>query len=314
MTDYRISSHHLRRSSALRIASMAILLTWIGCASQTPQPPRTAGTPSEPAVHRLPEQFDPQLINGDLLLLQPVFGPADVAVAAWPQTAPASTSPPVVESPASSRQPIAMRTIYRVQVFALSHGEIAEQKRVELEALLGVTVQVSARRGLYLVQAGDFPDPEQANQLKTRLQSMGGDYAEAYVIHNIETSAEAASSADSSRGLPGLDDWIPDPAAADLTPEQPAVAPTPRRMVRAFGWRVLLNKASSYNEAQRLKQRATNQLGRSDVDVTFKAPWYNVEIGYYGAEADAQEALERLKRSFPNALKVRGQIMIPAED
>ena len=51
-----------------------------------------------------------------------------------------------------------------------------------------------------------------------------------------------------------------------------------------------------------------------DIDVTFKAPWYKVEVGHYRTEAQAQTVAEKIERYYPNALKVRSQILVPRED
>jgi len=84
--------------------------------------------------------------------------------------------------------------------------------------------------------------------------------------------------------------------------------------VPAFGWRVLIDQFLSHDEARRLKSKAEKRLRRQDVDVTFKAPWYKVEVGHYRTEAQAQAETEKIGRTYPNALKVRSQILVPRED
>jgi hypothetical protein len=112
--------------------------------------------------------------------------------------------------------------------------------------------------------------------------------------------------------------WSP-PAADGTVPNDTAAGPPPatagpQRLVKAFGWRVLLDKVHSYQEAEQVRQEAMGSLARTDIDIRFTAPWYNVEMGHYRAEAEAQLALERVKERFANALKIRGQIYLPAEE
>ena len=85
-------------------------------------------------------------------------------------------------------------------------------------------------------------------------------------------------------------------------------------MVRTFGWRVLIDQFLSHDEANRLKGRAIKRLRRPDIDVTFKAPWYKVEVGHYRTAPQAQAATEKIEAYYPNALKVRSQILVPRED
>ena len=85
-------------------------------------------------------------------------------------------------------------------------------------------------------------------------------------------------------------------------------------LVQTFGWRVLLDQFLSHEEADRLKRKAITRLNRRDIDVTFKAPWYKVEVGHYRLESEAQKAAERIKPRYPNALKVRSQVLIPKEN
>jgi hypothetical protein len=43
--------------------------------------------------------------------------------------------------------------------------------------------------------------------------------------------------------------------------------------------------------------------------VIFKAPWYKVEVGHYTTENAVQIATEKIQRLYPNAIKVRSQII-----
>ena len=163
MTAYLFTRLHSRRGSALRFIILMALLALLGCASQQPQQTNAAATPPEPESRRLAEEFDPQLLDEDMLLIQPNFAPSDALVVAQPASKPApqparETRPPLSGDASSGQSPASERTVFRVQVFALSHLDIAEQKRAELEGLLGVPVQILSRRGLHLIQAGSFAD------------------------------------------------------------------------------------------------------------------------------------------------------------
>lgn len=319
-----------RVRSMRHLAVGLMLLT--GCASQTPPPP--SEKPSEPEMRPLPEEFDPQVLNEDLLLIQPTFSPADAdSISSSPlRPSSAADAPAKVEArpatapgrpPAGSADaaPAAVtpqnQTTYRVQVFALSQKAAAERKRQELSELVSAPVVVQTDRDLFMVRVGAYTEAADARELKERLARLRPEYADAYLVRDVlemvedsesrtDTAAAAtgATAADSTTELPGSQ-------ADELAPFQQEQT---RAMTRVFGWRVLLEKTSRYEDAQRLKRQVSEQLRRSDVDITFKAPWYNVEIGYYRTETEAQQALEGLKRRFPNALKVRGQILVPVEE
>ena len=74
------------------------------------------------------------------------------------------------------------------------------------------------------------------------------------------------------------------------------------------------NVVEDKDEANRLKGRAIKRLRRQDIDVTFKAPWYKVEVGHYRTDPQAQAATEKIAAYYPNSLKVRSQILVPRED
>jgi hypothetical protein len=194
------------------LAAMAVAM---GCAGRSPHPPDSSQPPRQPELRRLPEEFDPETLGDDLLLVDPV----DVAPASSPESLPSASRP------------------------AMSVGQPSS-----------VSVRPAAGNS-------GLGTPLIGNQTR------------------------------------------PEPAAA-----------APQRLVKAFGWRVLLDKVHTYEEAEQVRQQAMAVLGRTDIDIGFKAPWYNVEQGHYQAETEAQQALERVKERFPNALKVRGQILIPAEE
>ena len=64
-------------------------------------------------------------------------------------------------------------------------------------------------------------------------------------------------------------------------------------------------------KANTVKNEAEIQLRRHDIDVVFKAPWYKIEVGHYINENIVQTAAEKIQRFYPNAIKVRSQIIAP---
>lgn len=272
-----------------------------GCAGQAPPSSRPPSGAASAPRGPLAEEFDPNTLRETPLLIQPTFSPP------LPETVP----PPEEAAPPAAvpeRQPTPHK-VYRLQLMALSNGDVAEQRRDELERQLGVPVRVDPASNLFLVRAGAFSTAAEAERLKTRATALSDEYADAYVVVGEETAEPVAPSEETAAAA------TPDTALTALHPEQlPPSSPPPPRLVPAFGWRVRLDKIDSYQQAQQFKQNAMQRLKRTDIDVTFTTPYYNVEVGYYRTEVEAQEALERLRRRYPNALKVRGQILVPAEE
>ena len=273
---------------------------WFGCAGQGPPSRTSSGTAPSPRGP-LAEEFDPNALREAPLLIQPTFSPPPLETASPPE----ETALPLV---VREVQPTTHK-VYRLQLIALSNGDVAEQRRDELERLLGVPVRVDPERNLFLVRAGSFSTAAEAERLKARATALSDEYADAYVVVGEELAEPAVSFAETAVGA------TTDTARVTPLPEQLDTSSSPSpRLVPAFGWRVRLDKVDSYQQAQQFKQKAMERLKRTDIDVTFTTPYYNVEVGHYRTEAEAQEALERLRRRYPNALKVRGQILVPAEE
>jgi len=278
-----------------------VLTFWAGCAGQA-QPPSEPSLGSRQRSRPLREEFDPQSLREDLLLIQPVFPPPEST--AW-KTAPAPAADgepaPVflaaTDSAAAGNLERVTRTVYRVQLMALSNGEVALERRAALAQELGVPVYVDQARRLFLVRAGNCPTAEEAERLKDQVVALSPEYADAYVVVTA-IDAEAALTVDR-------------PEETDIGPtgEQPSPV-----LVPAFGWRILIDQFLSHEQAERLKRDAMVRLNRRDIDVTFKAPWNKVEMGNFRTEVEAQEALERIESRYPNALKVRSQILVPEEE
>ena len=191
-----------------RIAFLGALALWPGCASQAPPPVVSPSSQLRPPSAPLVEEFDPQSLDEDLLLIQPTF------------------APPVMPAASPSAPPFA---------FSEPPGPVV-------------------------------PPPSEADALRL--------------------SAVSA----------------PDDTAATLP------------LVAVFGWRVRLDKVDSYQQAESIRATAVSDLRRTDIDITFTTPYYNIEVGHYRTEVEAQQALERLRRRYPYALMVRGQILVPAEE
>ena len=240
-------------------------------------------------VHAVAETFDPETLQEELLLIQPRFRPPSVEAIAAPAP---PDSAPVPQSP-----------VFRVQVMALSSLSSAQSSAQDLQGTLEVPVVVDRHRELFLVRAGAYSEEMEAEALRARIVALDDAFQSAYVVRV---------------GEPGkLDD---DEESVEPVEAAPAVeaAPPPAavEMVRGFGWRVLLRQFLVHEKARSFKLRAQRDLRRADIDVTFKEPYYKVEVGNFRDESEAQLLAERFRnRGFPYnyALKVRGEILLPAK-
>lgn len=184
-------------------------------------------------------------------------------------------------APAPAPAPAASTSVYRLQLLALSNEAMARQRRVELERALGVRVYLVPRNEHSVLQAGQYATRAEAAALKEQVGALGPDYADAYVVE------------------------VPASALPEVAPEQ----------VNISGWKVLIAQFLSHDEAIGLAEQAKKRLKREDISVNFKAPpYYKIEVGNYRTEAQAQAAVERIGKHYPNALKVRSQILVPQED
>ncbi len=280
---------HLGRNVKRSPLLLLVLLGAVSCASPSNTPNLLAGPVD--AAQSVRETFDVRSLGEDLLLIQPVFQRASLH-----EPTVEFTSEPIVEytneptlnptSEIDADLPVEYRpvNVFRLQLVTLSNGPVARTRQAELEQTLGTTVHLITQGKHFLLQAGQYETREEAQKLKSRVAALGPNYADAYVISaTIET---------------------PPPAEVEKTTE----------MVRTFGWRVLIDQFLSHDEANRLKGRAIKRLRRPDIDVTFKAPWYKVEVGHYRTAPQAQAATEKIEAYYPNALKVRSQILVPRED
>jgi hypothetical protein len=246
-------------------------LAWWGCAGS--RPPASLGGP------RGAEEFDPQSLQEELLLIQPLFPPPEV---------PADAAAPDDSGKASA-------LVYRVQIMALTNEATARSSAADLERVLGVPVYVVAERGYHLVRAGRYASPTEAEALRRRIAAFSPNYADAYVVPRQRRPTLEAEAAN------GLGSFADGASAA------PTAGPV-------FGWRVLIGQFLRQEEAEKLRQEARERLGRMDIDLSFKPPWYRVEVGICRTESEAQTLVEDLQAcGYRNALKVRAQIQRPQE-
>ena len=277
---------------------LAALFSTLSCAGPSATPGLLAG-PADAQTIR--EEFDPRSLAEDLLLIRPTFTRQNLqeAPAAPPVPAPADDDAPTADLPVVESTPA---DVFRLQLVTLSNEAKAIELQSTLSAALEVPIYIVPRGQHYLLQAGQYETHSAATQLKERATTLSSDYADAFVV---STTAAAPLPADPS---------APSSAATAPPPHDEADSATPADLVRAFGWRVLIDQFLSHDEADRLKRRAQKRLRRDDIDVTFKAPWYKVEVGHYRTEAEAQTVAEKIERYYPNALTVRSQILVPRED
>ena len=289
----------------LRTTSQRTLIALIafyhigGCTITTFYSPPIAHANAQ--TQTLREAFDPSSIAEDLLLIQPNFSRPQLQPD-FPST-PQPVEEPTVDDPAkpsAAEQPTQLNiTIYRVQLLALSNRDLAQQLRDELAVSLSIPMYVQERNQLYVLQGGDYTTRSEARYLLNRVKELSVDYGDAYVI-SVERPPENPEEIVKDRPV----------ASSTDVPSNDAYAQLGER-VRTFGWRVLLDQFLSHEEADRLRNRAIARLNRRDVDVNFKAPWYKVEVGHFSEENEAQSAAEEIKRRYPNALKVRSQVILP---
>ena len=284
---------HLGRNVKRSPLLLLVLLGAVSCAGPSNTPNLLAGPVD--AAQSVRETFDVRSLGEDLLLIQPVFQRASLHEPIVEFTSEPTVNP-TSEIDADLPVEYGPVNVFRLQLVTLSNGAVARRRQAELEQMLGTTVHLITRGEHFLLQAGQYETRQEAQKLKSHVAALGPDYADAYVISaTIETP-------------------LSNPSATAVETPRPAEAEKTTEMVRTFGWRVLIDQFLSHDEANRLKGRAIKRLRRPDIDVTFKAPWYKVEVGHYRTDPQAQAATEKIEAYYPNALKVRSQILVPRED
>jgi hypothetical protein len=276
----------LAKKMLLNTVSLSLFCLGLGCGGSKPPPvppPAVLSAPTDPRT--VSETFDPASLQEDLLLIQPGFPPPRLH-----QTTSTKPSSGMVEDTAALTDILPDQPVYSVQVMALSDAQKARQRADVLGQMIEVPVAIVAERGLFLIRAGSMPTLEEAVSLKERITTHFPAYAGAFVF-------------DGQQRLE-VDEYpvIADTVAADII------------LIRLSGWRILLDQFLSYEEAAALKKTAVKRLQRTDVDISFEAPWYKVKIGHFRTDRDAHELFELVqRRRFTNALKVRGEIQVPQE-
>ncbi len=273
------------------------LLGAVGCAGSSTTPSLLAG-PAE-AAQTIHETFETRSLGEDLLLIQPVFHREDLNHPISDLVSEITTEPAVpAEVDIAPDLPVEYGSVdvFRLQLVTLSNEAIARKRQTELQQALATTVYLINRDEHFLLQAGQYETYQEAEKLKEHVANLGADYADAYVISaTIEATMEG-------------------PVDTEIMTPSPIEPEAAIELVRTFGWRVLIDQFLSHDKANQLKQRAIKRLRRQDIDVTFKAPWYKVEVGHYRTDSEAQAATEHIEAHYPNTLKVRSQILVPRED
>ena len=116
-----------------------------------------------PAAAQAYRDFDPARHREDLVLIQPLFTPAELLPG----------RPDSVASPAG---------VFRVQVITLSREPAAREIAEALTRRLDLAADVVAHEGLYSVRAGLFAERAGAERLKEGIARLGRDYAGAFVV------------------------------------------------------------------------------------------------------------------------------------
>ena len=226
-----------------------------------------------------------------------------------PQAETETDPPPVLPDPTPASQPsfrieTVTEHVYRVQIMAVTNETIARERAESLRQQFGIPVFVKAQGPLFVVRVGSCATRREAGKLKDKVAAMHSDYREAYVVGVDETR---------ELRIPVVADPIP--AAPPRPDPDPEINPAPE-LEPAFGWRVLISQFLTNEDAVKERRKIVRQYKREDVDVSFAAPWYKVEVGHFAIdeEAKAQELAEFFKSKGYEALKVRSQVLLPKLD
>ena len=250
------------------------------------------GALAAPAAAQAYRDFDPARHREDLVLIQPLFTPAELLPG----------RPDSVASPAASPA-----GVFRVQVITLSREPAAREIAEALTRRLDLAADVVAHEGLYSVRAGLFAERAGAERLKEAIARLGRDYAGAFVVADSAAAAPAPPpAADSVEAAP--------PEAPEEAEPPGARQEAPPEMVRLQGWRVLTEQDRGLQKARDLRAAIMARLKRQDVDILFEDPWYKILVGNFRSFAEAQQLADRCRRrGYRSATPVQGEILIPRE-
>ncbi|MBI2952025.1 SPOR domain-containing protein [bacterium] len=244
------------------------------------------------------EDFDPQSLNDDDFLLQPIDEPAGAL-----RSRPARTQPPEAQRRGvqTGRAPVltpaqgASGPVYRVQVAAVVTAGRAEEVRGEVERAVGVPVYVQHDPPLYKIQAGDFRTKTEAEHFLGKAQGKG--YAGAFLV-----SVSGARSPQPETGASGP----PLEAAAQVQKERGL------QMVPAQGYRVQVFSVTDRGEAQRFYEEARRRLNREDIYLQFEPPFFRVRVGNCQTRDAAEDLVRELEQAgYEAPFPVRTQILAP---
>lgn len=255
--------------------------------------PSLKKTAPKSSNHILRETFDSSILSDDFFVIQPTFSRneilfeksnADPSKAINEQKA----SPQIIETSIEEKPSVTQnrQQVFRVQLLALSNGRNSRKRYKKLTEQLSEPVYIQKRGNLFLISSGNFSERQSAVAFKNHVIGLSVDYSDAFVI------------------------TVQKPLSNDLKEdERPPRISNNVEQFSTFGWRVLLDQSLIQKQANTVKEEAVIQLRRQDIDVIFKAPWYKVEVGHYTTENAVQIATEKIQRLYPNAIKVRSQII-----
>jgi cell division septation protein DedD len=314
---------------------LVVALVAAGCAGQTQTSPvyrdSTPAAVQEPETERVVhEEFDPARFREDLLLVQPVFPPPEVASVEVEEEGqePVRGEPPAVESPTGppgaivdagsatdTSAVLAPNVMHRVQVIALSQRDRAERIASELQRRFDVPTDVVPLGSLFAVRAGGEPTRDQADALRQRITALSRAYESAYLVTEEVPVIPDLPVTQSDVGPDSLaaTDSLAAPPDLPVFEEEPLPEPEPE-LVLMQGYRVLLGQFLDLTSAQDDRTRVINRLKRDDVEVKFEAPWYKVLAGSFRTASEAQQFAERCRRlGYRTAAPVRGEVYLPKE-
>ena len=270
-----------------------LCLCCISCATRSKPNIKELSVNKSSTVHR--ETFDPSTLKDDRFLIQPIFSREQVQftkvdtnqlIKQHTKTSP--LQPDTVSIREAISFPHNKQKVFRVQLLALSNGKNSLSRYKKLTQQLTEPVYIEKRGDLFLISAGDFENKDSAISFKDYVIELNQDYSDAFVI---SANKSLSRNFEKNNGLIKKPDNI--------------------KQKSIFGWRVLIDQFLTQEKANTVKNEAEIQLRRHDIDVVFKAPWYKIEVGHYINENIVQTAAEKIQRFYPNAIKVRSQIIAP---
>ena len=295
----------------------AALITGSGCASQAQTNSSAVALPKTTILSsQLAEEFDPQSVRKDFLLIQPKFSHNQSNFTPHRNkenfTSVESKKSLVIDpkldlgtkndTAASTTKALQNLWVYHVQIIALNDKQSAQKLSEMLQDELGIPVIILPDNGLQLVLAGNLSSPLEAEELRTRIASMNSEFSDAFVVRR-DVMAE-------------IGDIVSESAVETQSTKEIESVTIPlnskQEFVRIVGWRVLIHQSLNLTEAEQFRKKASKQLSRDDIEINFHEPWYKVEVGHFREETDAQALVSQAKkRGFPGALRVRAEVLVP---